>query len=409
MKVSQIGLRFPYLLTICFALGACSGMRDGLVTAASVSPSPEPTTTRRIPAATSVSFDSEPTQSRQSPTATTVSTGSEPTKTRQALAPTRQSPTAASTCRPSDEVGLVKITRAYEEYVSEVYWSENGESVRYATLVIDEQGKEMRTWWEYDVERDNRHEIASPFDWDDWIWKQLGAKHRGKISPSGEYILYMRVSPGYDNYTPASGEGPWGPPVEVWAARSDGGRAWKVYGPYGGCRTLGDVVWFDEERRVVFDCGYEGPSTVLIAQVNGSSVVALRGTTAFTDSLGYAGMALSRDETMLALTGQFGNLQIVPLDGSDVRHIARYGSSPSWSFDSRRVYYMRTEKEWGDSADIYMYDLDVGTDTRILPSPLCTPDGTELYMRQSPFAVSPLENAAVIFASGSLWLATWSP
>ena len=119
-------------------------------------------------------------------------------------------------------------------------------------------------------------------------------------------------------------------------------------------------------------------------------------------------MALSPDETMLALTGQFGNLQIVPLDGTDVRHVARYGFSPDWSVDSRRVYYMRTEREWGDSADIYVYNLDTGTDTEILPSPLCTSDGTELHMWESLIAVSPFEDTAAIMASGSLWLVTCS-
>jgi Tol biopolymer transport system component len=103
-----------------------------------------------------------------------------------------------------------------------------------------------------------------------------------------------------------------------------------------------------------------------------------------------------------------GKLQVVPLDGRDVQHVARFGFSPNWSLDSQRVYYMRTEKEWGDSADVYMYDLNMGTDTKILSSPLCTSDGTELHMWQFPLALSPFENAAAIFASGSLWLVAWS-
>ena len=285
MKASQIGLRFPYLLAICFVLGACSGMPDGLVTATIVSPSLEATGTRRIPTATSASFDSEPTRTRQSPTATLVSPGSGPAKTRQPLTPTRQSPTLASTCRPSDEVRLVQIT---EESVDHAYWSENGQSVIYGTG-YDEGGRKIRTWREYNVEQDDLHQVAPPSDMDDQVLEQLEAKRRVQISPRGEYVLYMRISPGYENYTPGPDEGPWGPPVEVWAARSDGSQAWKLYGPYGGCRTLGDAVWFDGERQVIFDCGYEGPPTVLIAQVDGSSVVGLRGTTAFTDSLGYAG------------------------------------------------------------------------------------------------------------------------
>jgi len=390
MKVSQIGIRFPYLLAICFAVGACSGMQEGLVTA------------------TSISSDSEPSETMPAPTVTPVSSSSESTKTRQIPATTYQPPTLASTSRPSNGVRLVQITEEYEEYVSEVYWSENSKSVLYTTLAIDEQGREIRTWWEYDVERGDRREIASPIDLDDQVWEQLVAKCCGKISPSGEYVLYMRTSPGHDNYTPAPEEGPSGPPVEVWAARSDGSQAWRLYGPDGSCRTLGDAVWFDGERQVIFDCGYEGPSMVLVAQLDGSSVTSLRAMTAFTDSMGYGGMALNPDETMLAVTGTLGKLQVVPLDGSDVRHIARFGFSPNWSLDSQRLYYMRTEQEWGDSADVYMYDLSTGMDTKILSSPLYTFGGTELHLGQYLLVVSPLENAAVIFASGSLWLVTWS-
>jgi dipeptidyl aminopeptidase/acylaminoacyl peptidase len=388
MKVTQIGFRFPYILAICFALGACSGMHDSVATVTSVSPNSEPTRTRRAP------------------TPTPVSLGSESTKTRQVLTPTYQPPTLASTCRSSDEVRLVQIT---EESVDYIYWSEDGQLVVYGTrLVIDEQGGKTRTWWEYDVERGRRHRVAPPFSVDDQILEQLRAARRVQISPSGEYVLYMRVSPGYDNYTPTPEEGPWGPPVEVWAARSDGSQAWKLYGPDASCRTLGDAVWFDRERKVIFGCGYEGPSMVLVARVDGSSVAGLRAETAFTDSLGYEGMALSPDETMLALTGTFGKLQVVPLDGGDVWYVAPFGFSPRWSPDGQRVYYMRTMEEFDDSADIHMYDLNTGTDTKILSSPLCTSDGTELYMRQFPFAVSPLENAVVIFASGSLWLVAWS-
>jgi len=404
MKPSQIGLRLTYVLATCFVLGACSGVHNGVPAATSISSDSEPTRTRWISTATSASSDSEPTKTRRVPTATPVPSSSEPTKTGQGPTPTRQSPTLAITCRPSDEVRLVQIT---DGSVDRAYWSENGQSVIYGTG-YDEGGRKIRTWWEYNVGQDDLHRVAPPTDMDDRVLEQLGARRRVQISPSGDYALYMRVSPGYENYTPEPEDGPWGPPVEVWAAQSDGNRSWRLYGPDGSCRTLGDVVWLDRERKVVFSCGYEGPPMVLVAQVDGSSVIGLGAMTAFTDSLGYAGMALSPDETMLALTGQFGNLQIVPLDGTAVRHIARYGFSPSWSLDSRRVYYMRTEKEWGDSADVYMYDLDIGTGIGILPSPLCTPDGTELHLLRFPLAVSPSEKAAVVFASGSLWLVTWS-
>jgi hypothetical protein len=215
--------------------------------------------------------------------------------------------------------------------------------------------------------------------------------------------VYYLVSDTYHyNYTPAPNEFHL-PPYEIWTARSDGSNALSL----GKCWYVGQVVWFDQERKIIYSCGYEGPPEIHVASVDGTSSTWLNDMTAF-EGLLSGWMALSPDEATLALTDEVGRLQIVPLDGSPIQYIAQWGTVSSWSSDSRRLYYLQGTGGSFDQPALYVYDVDAGTSTRLFSSPLHTSDGMTIEIPLG-ITISPIRNAAVFYQFQGLWLVTWAP
>jgi hypothetical protein len=318
--------------------------------------------------------------------------------------PTSQSVTATPFARRF-EVRLTRITE--QNNIIGMRWSDDGQSVVYVT---GQGGSTEGDWWRYDISRGEVQSIDPPFEIDPNLWAQLGARDSlwpgswfwGEISPSGAQVAYIRLPVGH-TYTPAPDEF-YLPPYEIWTARSDGSQASRI----GRCYRARQIIWFDQERKIIFDCGYEGPSAVIIASVDGSSAEYLNDVTAFRGSLGWGSMALSPDETILALTDAVGRLQIVPLDGSPIQHIAQWGVVSAWSPDSRRLYYLQGGDASFKQSALYVYDVEAQRSTKLFSSPLYAADGIMVEIT-SDIIVSPLENAAIFYQFQGLWLVTWSP
>lgn len=299
-----------------------------------------------------------------------------------------------------DTIATVHITE--ESSIAGVRWSADGHFVQYATL----EGN----WWEYELATGAHYSIPAPFSLPPKLSDRLEARRvsktiqwfRGGISPSGTQVVYIRLPPGY-NYTPAPDEFSL-PPYEIWIAQSNGSNARSL----GPCWIFGQVIWFDQERKIIFDCGYEGPASIDIAAVDRSTHVSLSSFSQSFDGLSLSGrMALSPDETKLAITAEPETVIILTLDNNETQVVTDRGYVSGWSPDGQRLYYLRTEKSWG-FYDLYVYDLANGTDTKLLSSPLYAADGTTVPI---PLwvEVSPLENAIVFDINSGVWLVTWQP
>jgi hypothetical protein len=110
-------------------------------------------------------------------------------------------------------------------------------------------------------------------------------------------------------------------------------------------------------------------------------------------------VALSPDETKLAFSDAFGTLHIAFLDSGRTQPVAPWSFMPSWSSDSRHLYYQRPPAFADYFADIHVYDWEAGIDSVLIPASLGIPVGT--------FEVSTGDDSEV-FESGGLWLVTWS-
>lgn len=309
--------------------------------------------------------------------------------------PTLSKQSTMTTVSPvSGDIEKLQIT---SQGIAGVYWSADGQAIIYATW--REQREVVEAWWKYELATGKQSLIQAPFNLDLGIWEQLEASFineesiwfEGGISPSGTYIVYNRL-PIDHTYTPMPNE-IYIPPLEVWIANLDDGEARKL----GRCYRVDQVFWLAQEQQIIFSCGYEGPLDISMVNVDGSNFINL--STVF-GGLGLSHkMALSPDETKLAVPDALGTLRVATLDGSEIQVIAKWGYMPNWSIDSRRLYYQRFE-EFGDpSVDICVYDLSAGTNKVLISAKYGIPLST--------FAVSPQENAAV-FVNRGLWLMTWS-
>jgi hypothetical protein len=322
-------------------------------------------------------------------------------------APLLGSPTPTSTLKVSTSTphpGRFRRVRITEQSVVGAYWSEDGQSVIYATS--GERYGTIGRWWQYQVSVGERYPTEPPFNLNPEIWAQLEASYvedafvwfGGGISPSGARVVYNRL-PLEHNYTPTPDE-IYFPPYEAWTARLDGSDAGSLH---SYCPYPVQAIWLDQERRILLVCSYEGGGGLSMASVGGSPP---------SDPLGGLAVshwaALSPDETKLAFPDAFGTLHIAFLDSGEIRPVAQWGYRPNWSPDSRRLYYQHATEFADYLADIRVYDLDTGTDSLLKPWPSYEPVDALSVPTGGIFVVSPQENAA-ISADRGLWLVRWSP
>lgn len=320
-------------------------------------------------------------------------------------------PVATPTTFTPFEMTLAKIPQPGEGRVGEVRWSSDNQSVIFSTYSTD-QDETLIEWWNYVIATGTTRPMEEPFHLDPQIWEDLEATRfsnidpLGTISPSGLWFIFTRVSP--DSSSTPVPDKPSLLPVEIWIANLDGSKARKIGGPFPGCQKLGQIAWSHQESRVLFTCGYEGPSGLFLANTDGSWSATLGEITGFEAGVGFGHIAVSPDGSQIALTDSSGMLQIVPLDGADSKDIG-FGLMPNWSLDSRRLYYLRGQEYMSGPIDgIHVYDVETGIDSEVLQSPIHSPSGDGVTISKGQFAVSSAENAAV-FQSRGLWLVVWSP
>lgn len=312
----------------------------------------------------------------------------------------------------SNDYNLVSIEKTWQGGIREIKWNKDNEFVLFSTYYFYEQ-QVVTEWWQYKLGTNKVSLTTSLSDIPQTIWDELKAVRDilspiGTVSPSGQYFIFMRIPDDFSPDSTLSGQEPF--PKEVWIAHKDGSEAIKIGGPYIDCQSIIELIWFKNEKNLFISCGNEGPSTVFFAAADGSKFVTLGELTGIIDpSIGFAGMALSPDETKLAFTDIFGTLNIIALDDGQIISIP-FGLRPNWSLDSQRLYYLKGVDElFSTIKGIWMYDLDRRKEIEILPMPTYLTDGQDIqiYAGASIFAVSPQENA-LIFQSQGLWLAYWS-
>ena len=331
-----------------------------------------------------------------------------PTSTPQTLSP-----------QPQDRIPIVTAVETTRGIRSRLitaqplgaFWRQDGQIVVFAESGQDPMNSRYM-WYAFDTATGKRSVIEPPIVISPQIWAQLEAIRpvpedslwfQGAISPSRMYIIYGRLQPGY---TPPPGKRRF--PFEIWIAKTDGTGARKLGEPTS-CGYLARVIWFDQERKAVIECSNDGPPDIYMADIEHHSITEFSKVTAFKGSTSFGSFTMSPDGTKLAITDLAFELQVVPLDGSEIRSVAKWGYEPRWSPDSRRLYYQQGKSlDNCHGASIHVFDLAIGTDRVVLESPVSTSENRQLNVEcGGPFEVSPRENAAVVRANG-LWLIEWS-
>ncbi len=323
---------------------------------------------------------------------------------------TTPSPAASSTVTATMPSTNIQLTQVTQEFTEGTFWAADGRALVYATR---ERSGQVWTWWQYTVATGEHRPIDPPFQLNPRLWTQLEVYEReemsawssGAFSPSGDYILYTRLPPGY-TYTPTPDDFHL-PPYAAWVARTDGSAAVKVQ---SDCLVT-QALWLNQETQVIFICSTEGGwADILLANVDGDATSSL--SQVFGGQYNNDRMALSPDETKLAFIDNHFGLRVAALDGSEnieVKTPCEFAFSPDWSPDNQRVYF-RCQGFSDLDSGIYVYDLRTGTSTLFIASPLIATDGSQVNVAGGGnFRVSPRENAVTFRYYKGLWLITWTP
>jgi len=329
-----------------------------------------------------------------------------------------QVPERLAPVTPTNAPREVQLRLITHQPVDRVLWTEDGLSIIYVGKTKNEQGvyvpEEM--WHKVNVVT-NKESMIKPFaSVTPAVLKQLGATYNlpesslwfdGAISPSGRRIIYTRLQPGY---VPSENKRVF-PPIEIWIANSNGTDSRKLGGSVG-CSTIYRAIWFEQEKKAIVECGYEGPPELYFAKIDEPALMPFGDITAYRGTNGRGRFSLSPDETKLAITNLAATqytLQIVPLDGSEIKSVTQWAYEPRWSPDSQRLYYQKDDEPGiCRNLSIHLYNLATDEDTMLVSSPLTASDGQGLNITCGmPFEISPRENALLFWADG-LWLMQWT-
>jgi hypothetical protein len=302
----------------------------------------------------------------------------------------------------------VSVTQVTNDAVTGAMWSQDGLFVVYATRTVSNQPSQ---WWQFNVASRTYDRTQPPAKLDIRIWSLLDAINPPQdvdllnhISPSGRHLIYTRMAEQSTLSTTKTPQEFSRTPVEIWIADSDGSRASRLGAC--GCRMIYGTIWFDNERKVIITCGYEGPPCINFADVDGSWFASLEDVTGYQHG-SWGDLTLSPDETTLAIIDIVdpGNLWLVSLEGGNTRLIARNASSPSWSSNGRRLYYLQGADSLS-AVSIQIYDVASDRSSTIVEwSTLQALSPTPTLGAR--LEVSPQENGAIIWY-GALWLVKWT-
>jgi hypothetical protein len=291
--------------------------------------------------------------------------------------------------------------------IHDYFWTADNQTLVYAQAEKCPTGCKT-TWYRFDlasgVTTTFKSEIVTI---DPEVWKRLTnlqnppeitPRKDPNVSPSGEWVIYSRMSPSYT--PPPCPKGPCLPPMELWLARVDGSKSAKIsdLGRGIGCGALG---WFDSERKALLSCGYEGPVHFVVADLQKSTLIEFD-EIAKQHVITLGSATLSRDGERLAVDNiltQSVELQVIPLNGSAIVNLGLRAEAPQWSADGQRLYYeQRVTPDKCTPAAIHVYDFAANQD-RIMLGPEVVLSPTQrvtLDACHHTFLVSPAEDAILL-------------
>lgn len=332
------------------------------------------------------------------------------TPTENDLAPTLNTSTepqvrATETILPinNDGILLENLDIHGEWNISGLIWSNEAKILKLTRFSSNQKKDYIIESWEYIFPRgeikSNTFKINHAEKWDRLELDSFA--YESAVSPSGQWVIFTKIS---QETTPKTSEiSPT--PVEIWIARIDGSNAIKIGGPLPGCQNMGKVIWIEQEKKIIFTCGFDGPDLLYIANTDGSKISYLDEIVGISLNVGFKWISISPDQTRLAFTDYYGVLHIIKLDGIESQEIP-FGLAPYWSYDGERLFYIKgSDVMFAHINGINMCEIKSGTESQILASPVIGPDGEKVSISPGPIAVSPMENS-IIFYSNGFWLAS---
>ena len=296
--------------------------------------------------------------------------------------------------------------------IHDYFWTPDSQALVYAQSDKCPTGCKT-TWYRFDVTSG----VTTTFNLavvtiDPRVWKRLtnggdppeiSPQQSRSISPSGKWVIYSRVSP---SYTPSPClKGPCLPPIEVWVSSIGGSEAFKVADATEHGTSCMGLGWFDQERKALLMCGYEGPVHFVVADMQKLVLTKLDDLVKqHIITLDWA--ELSPDGAKLAVNNivtKSVELEVFPLGGSAKLDLGP-AAQAHWSADGQRLYYLqRVAPDKCAPAAIHVYDFAT-TQNKVVLGPevvLSSAQRVTLDACDHAFLVSPAEDAVLLVLNES--------
>lgn len=283
--------------------------------------------------------------------------------------------------------------------VSDFAWTQHGESIIFASQKQVKTGERITTWYQYDILNKSLLPVEKHIDATlIQLWAQLDAAYPGHISPYGNLVLYQAKKLGVTNPIVSTLK-----PIKI--ANVEGTV---ILSSEFDCGHVNEVEWSRDEDFVIFDCGYEGPSDIVMADIHSGEFLNL---TEILGGVGVSGhMKLSPDESMLAFDNE-RSLYIVDLADYQTKAVLSGGSTPVWTQNSNKLYFFRSlEGHESLATNVAVYDVMRNEVTTLLQSPFQIIDNTEFNIMPGVLSLSP-SGSEILFLSQpfGVWVAIWDP
>ncbi len=259
--------------------------------------------------------------------------------------------------------------------------------------------KEEPMWKTYHIETGEEITTTPRIHYDDTFWERNQIDRpadrpelSGYFSPSGKYVIY---SVWYGSvFDPVSS-------TEIWVAETHGTRKWKVYEFGHSNETITQAAWSDNETKVIFTTGYEGPIWFQMFEFKTAKRIDFGFQPVFsgvTEDI----WSLSPDGHTLAVVDFWGPLLLVSLNTEKVVVVEKEGGNqPQWSMDGNYLFYwwrVTGKDMWQEIDELRAYNLATGEITTLVDSTSLSAGFAEYpgkcnygnyYLSGNSFAVSP--------------------
>lgn len=281
--------------------------------------------------------------------------------------------------------------------VSDFAWTPHGESVIFASHKQAITGDRIITWYQYNILSKSLSLVENHTDAAlNEVWAQLGAAYPGHISPSGNVILYQVEEPDSTNPVVSALK-----PIKIADVQGT-----EILSSEFDCGHVNEVEWSRDEDFVIFDCGYEGPNDIIMADIHSGEFLNITG---ILGGIGVSGhMELSPDESKLAFDSE-RSLYIVSLDDYQTIAALLAGKTPVWAQNSNELYFFEGFAEQESIAtNVAVYDIMRDKIAILLQSPFEIVDNTEYNIIPGVLSLSPSGSEMVFLSQPfGVWVATW--